>query len=96
MLRLEDAVRKMTSLNAAKLGIRDRGLLRAGAFADVTVFDPEKVIDQATYTAPFQYSEGIEYVIVNGQVVLEQGKHTGAMPGKACGTPRSWEREEIE
>ena len=52
-------------------------------FADVTVFDPEKVIDQSTYTDPFQYSEGIEYVIVNGQVVLDGGKPTGAKPGRA-------------
>jgi N-acyl-D-amino-acid deacylase len=83
LLRLEDAVRKMTSLNAAKLGLRDRGLLRAGLYADVTLFDPERVTDRATYTNPFQYSEGIEYVLVNGQVVLEKGKHTGARPGKA-------------
>jgi N-acyl-D-aspartate/D-glutamate deacylase len=83
LLRLEDAVRKMTSLNAAKLGILDRGLLRPGCYADVTVFDPEKVLDRSTYTEPFQYSEGIEYVFVNGKMVLEHGKHTGAKPGKA-------------
>jgi N-acyl-D-amino-acid deacylase len=83
MLRLEDAVRKMTSLNAAKLGIRDRGLLRPGQFADVTVFDPIRVIDRSTYTEPFQYGEGIEYVIVNGQVVLDRGKHTGVHPGRS-------------
>ncbi|HEY7155889.1 MAG TPA: D-aminoacylase [Gemmataceae bacterium] len=83
LLRLEDAVRKMTSLNAAKLGFRDRGLLRAGHYADLTLFDPQRVIDRATYTNVFQYSEGIEYVLVNGQVVLEKGKHTGARPGKA-------------
>ena len=83
VLRLEDAVRKMTSLNAAKLGIPDRGLLRPGNFADVTLFDPERVIDRSTYEQPFQYSEGIEYVIVNGQVVLDHGKHTGARPGRA-------------
>ena len=83
VLKLEDAVRKMTSLNAAKLGIRDRGLLRPGDFADVTIFDPETVIDKSTYTAPFAYNEGIEFVIVNGQVVLDRGKHTGAMPGKS-------------
>jgi N-acyl-D-aspartate/D-glutamate deacylase len=83
VLRLEDAVRKMTSLNAAKLGIEDRGLLRPGNYADVTLFDPERVTDKATYEKPFQYSEGIEYVIVNGQIVLERGKHTGATPGKA-------------
>jgi len=83
VLKLEDAVRKMTSLNAAKVGLRDRGLLRAGNFADVTLFDPETVIDKSTYTAPFAYNEGIEFLIVNGQVVLERGKHTGAMPGRA-------------
>jgi N-acyl-D-aspartate/D-glutamate deacylase len=83
LLRLEDAVRKMTSLNAAKLGIHDRGLLRPGNYADVTLFDPERVIDRSTYTQPFQYSEGIAYVIVNGQVVLDRGTHTGARPGRA-------------
>ena len=83
LLTLEDAVRKMTSLNAAKVGLRDRGLLREGAFADVTLFNPETVRDKSTYTAPFAYPEGIEYVIVNGQVVLDRGKHTGATPGKA-------------
>jgi N-acyl-D-aspartate/D-glutamate deacylase len=83
LLRLEDAVRKMTSQNAAKLGLHDRGLLRPGNYADITVFDPDKVIDRATYTQPFQYGEGIEYVIVNGRVVLELGRHTGARPGRA-------------
>jgi len=83
VLKLEDAVRKMTSLSAAKIGIRDRGELRGGNFADVTIFDPAKVIDKATYTAPFAYPEGIEYVIVNGQVVLDRGKHTDATPGRA-------------
>jgi N-acyl-D-aspartate/D-glutamate deacylase len=83
VLKLEDAVRKMTSLNAAKLGITDRGLLRAGNYADVVVFDPDKVIDRATYEKPFQYSEGIIHVIVNGRIVLEQGKHTGERSGRA-------------
>jgi len=83
LLRLEDAVRKMTSQNAAKLGLLDRGLLRPGNYADITLFDPDRVLDKATYTDPFQYSEGIQYVIVNGQVVLDQGKHTGARPGRA-------------
>jgi N-acyl-D-amino-acid deacylase len=83
LLRLEDAVRKMTSQNAAKLSIFDRGLLRPGMYADITLFDADKVIDRATYVEPFQYSEGIEYVIVNGQVVLDRGKHTGAKPGRA-------------
>ena len=82
LLTLEDAVRKMTSLNAAKIGLHDRGVLRAGQFADVTVFDAERIIDKATYTEPFHYPNGIRYVIVNGQVVLESGKHTGARPGR--------------
>jgi N-acyl-D-aspartate/D-glutamate deacylase len=82
VLRLEDAVRKMTSLNAAKLGLRDRGVLRPGAFADITVFDPRRVIDRSTYEEPFQYGEGIELVVVNGVVVLENGTHTGARPGR--------------
>lgn len=82
VLRLEEAVRKMTSANASKLGIMDRGLLRAGLFADVTVFDAERVIDRASYLEPFRYPEGIEYVIVNGQVVLEEGRHGGALPGR--------------
>lgn len=83
LLKLEDAVRKMTSLNAAKIGLPNRGTLRAGAFADVTIFDPANVMDKSTYTAPFAYNDGIEYVIVNGEIVLDRGKHTGAMPGRA-------------
>lgn len=83
LLKLEDAVRKMTSLNATKLGIKDRGVLRAGACADITLFDADRVLDHSTYTAPFAYNSGIEYVIVNGEVVLEKGKHTGAKPGRA-------------
>lgn len=83
ILRLEDAVRKMTSLNAAKAGIPDRGLLRTGMFADITVFRFDQVRDQATYTEPFQYSEGIDYVIVNGQIVLSRGERTEARPGRA-------------
>jgi N-acyl-D-amino-acid deacylase len=82
LLRLEDAVRKMTSMNASKLGIEDRGLLRQGNFADVVVFDPERILDKATYSDPFQYSEGVRYVVVNGKVVLEDGKHTGERPGR--------------
>jgi len=83
LLRLEDAVRKMTSLNAAKIGIRDRGRLQAGLFADITIFDEKRVSDRSTYEEPFQYSEGVEYVIVNGRIVIDQGKHTGARPGRA-------------
>ena len=83
LLRLEDAVRKMTSLNAAKVGLKDRGLLQPGAFADITVFDSETIIDNAKYTEPFQYNEGIRFVFVNGQLVLDGETHTGAKPGRA-------------
>lgn len=83
LLRLEDAVRKMTSANASKLGLVDRGLLRPGQYADVTVFDPDRVADRATYLEPFAYPEGIALVVVNGQVVLDGDRHTGARPGRA-------------
>ena len=72
----------MTWLNAAKVGIRQRGQLAAGFFADITIFDAATIIDKATYTEPFQYPVGIEYVIVNGTIVLQQGQHTGQRPGR--------------
>ena len=87
LLSLEDAVRKMTSLNASKLGIRDRGLIRPGLFADLTLFDPVKVIDRSTYEEPFQYPDGIQWVVVNGQVVMEGNTHTGAKPGRVLRGP---------
>jgi N-acyl-D-aspartate/D-glutamate deacylase len=83
LLRLEDAVRKMTSINASKVGLVDRGLIRTGQFADVTIFDPKVVIDQSTYLEPFQYSKGIVTVLVNGRVVLDGAILTGAKPGRA-------------
>ena len=83
LLQLEDAIRKMTSLNAAKIGLRGRGLLVSGYAADITIFDPNTVVDRATYTEPFQYNVGIEYVIVNGTIVLDKGKHNGQRPGRA-------------
>ena len=82
LITLEDAIRKMTSLNAAKIGLLDRGLVRPGMFADLTLFDPEQIIDRATYDDPFHYNEGIRYVIVNGIIVLDGEQHTGARPGK--------------
>jgi len=81
VLTLEDAIRKMTSTNAAKVHQYDRGLLRPGMAADVTVFHADTIIDKATYEKPHQYATGVEYVIVNGKVVLDQGKHTGVRPG---------------
>jgi N-acyl-D-aspartate/D-glutamate deacylase len=82
VLRLEDAVRKMTSLAAQRLKIFDRGLLKPGMYADIVIFDPETVMDMATYQQPHQYPKGIDYVLVNGEIVIEEGEHTGARPGK--------------
>jgi dihydroorotase/N-acyl-D-amino-acid deacylase len=82
VLTLEDAVRKMSSAVADRLGLRDRGLLRAGMFADVVVFDPDTVTDNATFEAPHQLSTGIRDVWVNGQRVLRDGTHTGAPAGQ--------------
>ncbi len=82
ILSLPEAVRKITSLPASKLGLKDRGVIKEGYFADLVIFDPEKITDKATYTDPEQYPEGIDYVIVNGQVVIEHGQHTGVFPGK--------------
>jgi N-acyl-D-amino-acid deacylase len=92
LLTLEDAVRKMTSANTAKIRVYDRGLLRPGQWADITVFDAERVIDNATYEKPHQYATGIEYVVVNGQVVLDKGRHTGARPGAIVRGPRDTPR----
>jgi N-acyl-D-amino-acid deacylase len=82
LLTLEDAVRKMTSFPAARLGLTDRGLLRPGLKADIAVFDPAKVRDTATYAQPHQYAEGVLTVIVNGQVAFENGVMTPARPGR--------------
>jgi len=82
LLTLEDAVRKMTSLSAAKIGLRDRGLIKEGAFADLVLFDAARVIDKSTFLEPFQYPEGIEVVIVNGEVTIDHGRHTGARGGR--------------
>jgi N-acyl-D-aspartate/D-glutamate deacylase len=81
VITMEEAIRKMTSANAAKVRQFDRGLLRPGMAADVTVFNAATIIDNATYEKPHQYASGVEYVIVNGKMVLEHGKHSGARPG---------------
>ncbi len=81
VLSMEEAIRKMTSANAAKIRIFDRGLLRPGLWADVTVFDPATIIDNATYMKPHQYASGVEYVGANGTILLARGKHSGARPG---------------
>jgi dihydroorotase/N-acyl-D-amino-acid deacylase len=82
VLTLPDAMRKMTSFPAQITGLTDRGLLRPGMAADITIFDPKTVIDKATFENPLQYPVGIPYVIVNGVVVIDQGQHTGAKPGR--------------
>lgn len=82
-LTLEEAIRKMTSAVAARLGIQDRGRLGAGMKADVVIFDPEKVLDQSTMMQPFIEPIGIAQVLVNGVAVVESGKVTGALPGAA-------------
>jgi len=82
VLELPDAVRKMTSLSAQITGLTDRGFLRPGMAADITIFDPATVCDQATFEDPAQYPQGIPYVIVNGAVVVDQGQHTSAKPGR--------------
>ncbi len=87
LLPLEEAVRKATSRAAARVGLVDRGLLRPGMYADVTVFDPAAVIDRATFQQPHQPSAGVVYVLVNGQVVLDHGKLTPARPGRGLRGP---------
>jgi N-acyl-D-amino-acid deacylase len=79
---LPEMMRKMTSIPAQKFGLGKRGSLKSGYFADIVIFDQDKVIDKATWTDPHQYPEGIEYVLVNGRVVIKEGEHTGDLPGK--------------
>jgi len=83
VISLQEAVRKMTSMPAQRLGLRDRGLLREGFKADITIFDPDRVKDEATFTDPHRFASGIPYVIVNGTIVIDGSEHTGALPGKA-------------
>ncbi len=83
LLRLEDAIRKMTAMPAQRLGLQNRGILRDGMKADVVVFNPDQVQANATFESPKQYPDGIEYVLVNGKLVIDNGSHTGALPGRA-------------
>ena len=77
----------MTSLPAANLGLVKRGALKVGHFADVVVFDPNEIRDKATYENPHQYAEGVKYVWVNGVMVIRDGEHTGARPGRCVRGP---------
>ena len=87
VLTLEEAVRKMSGATAHRLGLQDRGLLREGLFADIAVFDPARVRDRATFAEPHQYAEGVEYVLVNGILVVDGGQHTGTRPGRVLYGP---------
>ena len=83
VLTLEDAIRKMSSFPAQRMGIEDRGTLRAGLKADIVVFDPATISDKATFEKPHQYAEGVLAVIVNGRLTLSDGQMTGERAGRA-------------
>jgi N-acyl-D-amino-acid deacylase len=87
LLTLEKAIQKMTGMPAKRVGLRDRGFLREGMFADIAIFDPRGVIDRATFEAPNQYPEGIAYVIVNGKLSVDGGKRTPALAGRPLRGP---------
>ena len=87
LLSLESAIHKMSGAPAARVGIRDRGLLKAGLFADIAIFDPARVIDRATFEMPNQYPEGIQYVLVNGQIAVDVGHRTPALAGRVVRGP---------
>ena len=82
VITLEDAVRRMTSLAAHRLGLHDRGLVVPGMAADLLIFDPERVRDRADFSDPLQYSEGMDYVLVNGIPVIDDGTLVDARPGR--------------
>jgi N-acyl-D-amino-acid deacylase len=81
VITLEDAIRKMTGWPATRMRLDDRGFIREGLWADVTIFDYDRIQDKATYEKPVEYPEGIDYVIVNGKIVIDHGTHTGVRPG---------------
>lgn len=82
ILTLEEAVRKMTSFPAQRLNLKDRGLIREGMWADLVVFNYARILDRSTYEEPNLYPQGVEHVIINGDIVIENGEHTGRLPGK--------------
>ena len=92
IIPLEQAVHRLTTLPAANLKLKKRGALKAGYFADVVVFDPEKIQDHATFEKPHQYSTGVHHVFVNGIQVLKDGEHTGATPGRVVRGP-GWKKK---
>ena len=96
VIPLQEAIRKMTSLPAENIGIRERGSLSEGFYADVVVFDPAAVRDHANFEEPLQYATGIEHVFVNGEQVLKDGEHTSATPGRVVRGPgwTGWEEQD--
>ncbi|HUK28710.1 MAG TPA: amidohydrolase family protein, partial [Candidatus Acidoferrales bacterium] len=82
ILKLEDAIRKMTSLPANRIGLQDRGRIQEGFWADLVIFDYNHITDRSTYDQPNLYPDGIEYVLINGEVVVKKGEHLGRLPGK--------------
>jgi N-acyl-D-amino-acid deacylase len=91
LISLEEAVRRLTSMPAAHLGIQQRGSLRPGFFADLAIFDPARIADRATFEAPHAYAVGMRHVFVNGRQVLADGEPTGATPGRVVRGP-GWNR----
>jgi N-acyl-D-amino-acid deacylase len=87
IITLEEAIRKLTSQPAQNLKIKKRGMLKEGYFADVVIFDPDKISDHATFKQPHQYATGMIHVLVNGKQVLKDGEHTGALPGRVVRGP---------
>ncbi len=87
LISLEEAIRRLTTLPAKNLQIKQRGALQPEYFADVVVFDPARIQDHSTYEKPLQYATGMLHVFVNGQQVLRDGEHTGAKPGRVVYGP---------
>ena len=94
VIKLEEAIRKMTSLPAQTFRIKERGMLREGMYADITVFDYRSFKDNASFSDPHQYAQGLQYVIVNGKIVVEKGVHTGKLPGMVTYGPGKKQEEE--
>lgn len=98
IILLEEAIRRLTSFSAENLGLKRRGFLKSGYFADIVIFDPESIQDHATFEKPHQYSTGVHHVFVNGTQVLKEGEHTGAKPGRVVRGPgwTGWKTESRE
>ena len=87
VISLEEAVKKMSSQSARRLGIHDRGLITEGYFADVAIFDADEIVDRASFEQPHQFATGMKFVLVNGELVVEDGVHTGSRPGRILHGP---------